>query len=210
MPPWSRRPAEAIATCRRRSRRGRGRRRVPPGGSTAARWSPWRTFSRAEGSTGVRVAMARPLARAVRRDRYRSPSHRFGRPDAERHHRGRGAHQVLRRRPCPDRRRPHRRGGHRLRPARTERRRQDHHGARPHHAPQPRSGVGSRGRVRRRHRADGASVGDRPRRPVRSRRRDPHRAREPGHGRAAVPPPHERGGAPSRRDPRAVRPRRRR
>ena len=63
----------------------------------------------------------------------------------------------------------------RARPARTERRRQDHGRAHPHHTDPPRSRSRARARSRRdAPRAHGPRV-DRPRRSVRGRRREPHR-----------------------------------
>ena len=81
-------------------------------------------------------------------------------------------------------------GGH----PRAQRRRQDHlhphggdaHRARPRHA--------RRQRARRRARPDGRAPHDRPRRPVRRRRGDDDRPREPRHGGPPVRPGSRRGG----------------
>ena len=99
--------------------------------------------------------------------------------------------------------------GHRARAARPERRGQDHCGADPHHDPAARCGPGRGARPRRHPRRAGRARAHRPRRAVRRGRREPHRPREPAHGRPAVAPV-EVGRAPAgRRAARALRSRRR-
>ena len=87
--------------------------------------------------------------------------------------------------------------GHRARPARPQRRRQDDHRADPDHAAASRTPAGPPWSgidvVARR---PGAAPGDRPVRAVRRGRRAPHRVREPRHGRPALPPrPHRAAGS---------------
>ena len=78
--------------------------------------------------------------------------------------------------------------GQHLRPARLQRRGQDHGREDPLHAAQARRGDRHRRRLRRRH-ATGRRAGvDQPHRAVRRRGRDPHRAGEPGAGRPAAAP----------------------
>ena len=78
--------------------------------------------------------------------------------------------------------------GHRVRPARPQRRRQDDARAHPGDAAAADRRQRARARPRRRRRAAGGAPAHRPRRPVRRGRRGAHRAREPRDGRAAVPP----------------------
>ena len=95
------------------------------------------------------------------------------------------------------RRGPRRGAGQHLRPARLQRRRQDHPGEDPLDAAQGRRGDGQRRRLRRR-RATGEGAGlHQPHRAVRGRGRDPQRAGEPRAGRPAPAsrgPGHDRGG----------------
>ena len=75
-----------------------------------------------------------------------------------------------------------------LRPARLQRRRQDHDREDPVHAAQGRRGDRHRRRLRRRHPAGGRAGVHQPHRAVRRRGRDPHRAGEPGAGGPAAAP----------------------
>ena len=78
--------------------------------------------------------------------------------------------------------------GHRARPARPERRREDDRGADPDHAAAARRRQRPGRRPRRGRRRGRAARPDRPRRPVRRRRREPDRLREPRDGRPPLPP----------------------
>ena len=78
--------------------------------------------------------------------------------------------------------------GQHLRPARLERRGQDHGREDPVHAAQGRRGHRQRQRLRRRHAGGGRAGVDQPDRPVRRRRRNPHRPGEPRAGRPAAAP----------------------
>ena len=77
-----------------------------------------------------------------------------------------------------------RRGGHRLRPARAQRLGQDHGRAGPDHHPAGRRRDGPGARPRRAEEGGAGPHAHRPGRPVRRRRREPHRPREPPDGRA--------------------------
>ena len=83
--------------------------------------------------------------------------------------------------------------GHRPRPARAERRRQDDDGPHPGHAAAARRRPRHGGRLRRRQAGPAAPLGHRPVRPVRGRRREPDRSREPVDVRAALPALERRG-----------------
>ena len=100
------------------------------------------------------------------------------------------------------------RRGHRARPARPQRRRQDHGGAHPDHpaaSPTP-GGPASPGLDVVRD-ADAGARRDRPDRPVRRRRRVPDRLREPRDGRPALPPGQAEARVAGRRAAGALRPR---
>ncbi len=86
------------------------------------------------------------------------------------------------------------RARHRVRSSRPERGGQDHGRAHPHHHPPAGRGNGSGPRLRRRGAGGPGPDVHRPGGPVRRRRREPHRPREPLHGGSAQPPA-DRGGA---------------
>ena len=144
----------------------------------------------------------------------RSTTRRAGRAANDhrcRHPRG-GPGEVVRRPARAARRGPRGGAGQHLRPARLQRRGQDHGREDPVHAAQVRCGDGHRRRLRRRHAAGRGAGVHQPDGAVRRRGRDPHRAGEPGagrpvaapagrrpdRGRAAGPLPAHRGGGPHR------------
>ena len=103
-------------------------------------------------------------------------------------HRSDGPAQALRRHARARRHRPRGARGLRLRPPRSQRRRQDHRRAHPHHARRRRWRLGSRRGLRRRPRAERGPPPHRPGRPGRDRRRAADRPREPRDDRRAAPP----------------------
>ena len=109
----------------------------------------------------------------------------------------------------PRRRRPRRSSRIDLRPARPERRRQDHPRPHPRHADPPGRGHRDRGRPRPARRPGRGPPLDQPHRPVRRRRRHAHRRGEPADDGPPAAPAAARGGRPQRRAAGRVRPRRR-
>ena len=87
--------------------------------------------------------------------------------------------------------------GQHLRPARLQRRGQDHGREDPVHAAQGRRRDGRRQRLRRRHAGRRRARVHQPHRPVRGRRRDPHRPGEPRAGRPAAAPQGRRARSPT-------------
>ena len=112
--------------------------------------------------------------------------------------------QDLRAHDGPRRLRPRGRARLRARPARTERRGQDHRCAVPRHAHRVRRGRRDDRRPRRAHATRRGARAHRARRPVPRRRRGPDGTAEPGAARAPQRPVQAPGGAPRRRPARGV------
>ena len=116
--------------------------------------------------------------------------------------------QVVHGQSRPARHRPGHPVRHRVRPARSQRRRQDDRDQHPHHPAHPRRRHRSRRRLRRRQRSRQGPRLDRRRRTVRRRRWTAHRRGEPSHDGEARPPRHQARHGPHRRTARTVRPHR--
>src|SRR6266540_2228632 len=114
---------------------------------------------------------------------------------ARRHHRRRGVRQGLRQGPRAGRPHPYRPAWRHLRPARPQRRRQDHPHPRAHHPAGARCRQRPRRRRRRPRRPGRRARPYRPGGPVRRRRRGPHRPGERRDGRPPVRPAAPRGTA---------------
>ena len=145
-----------------------------------------RTTPKGGGSSpGAGTADQRHRARRGRRHgRLRGSDDHDDGPGAARARSG----EVLRGAARAPRRGLRRSAGQHLRPARLQRRRQDHGREDPVHAAQARRGDGHRQWLRHRHPTGGRAGVHQPHRTVRRRGRDPHRAREPGPDSPAAAP----------------------